>query len=398
MQNTILEGLLFSHYNLKSNGYYNRELIYCKLKLKKIRIFFTNIVSLCFIYIFSKIEGIQYRQNKLLCVNTEKLGDLVLASDFLFSIGNSKNYDQCFIIIAEQYSNLFNWTKLGFVPIYLSKKKYKFNIFYRVKFILKIKKMGITTAINFTPERGWINDELVLSISAKEKITFKSRSVYLLKTIIKNNNKRYSSIYNNDDMNEYSILKKYLIEEKITLSFSKTIFNCSESTSRIGENLIKGKYICIAPFASDLGRTWAANNYKNLINSLTPKVKVIILGKEIELSEFNKGIKQNSNLISEMVFGLPEVINIIANSTLFIGNDSGLTHIAHNLKVSTIALIGGGDYGRFFPYKDNINTYYFYHKLECFNCHWNCIYKERFCLTEINFNDVLNKIYEIVKL
>ena len=124
---------------------------------------------------------------------------------------------------------------------------------------------------------------------------------------------------------------------------------------------------------------------------------MIILGKETELNEFNKGIKQNSNLNNEIVFNIPEAINIINNSTLFIGNDSGLTHIAHNLKVSTIALIGGGDFGRFFPYKNNEDTYYFYHKLECFNCHWNCIYSEKLCLTEIGFNDVLNKIYQVLE-
>ena len=61
---------------------------------------------MCFICIFSKIKDRQYQQNKLLCVNTEKLGDLVLASDFLFSIGNSNSYDQYFLIISEYYSEL----------------------------------------------------------------------------------------------------------------------------------------------------------------------------------------------------------------------------------------------------------------------------------------------------
>ena len=136
---------------------------------------------------------------------------------------------------------------------------------------MSLKKKGITTAINFTPERGWINDELVLSISAKEKITFKSMSIYLLKTIIKSNNKKYSFIYNYDGMNEYSILERYLFEKNIPLNSSKIVFNISDSNIKKLELISDKKFICIAPFASNLGKAWGMDNYRNLIEYLSQK-------------------------------------------------------------------------------------------------------------------------------
>lgn len=35
--------------------------------------------------------------------------------------------------------------------------------------------------------------------------------------------------------------------------------------------------------------------------------------------------------------------------------------------------------------------------MECFNCNWKCIYKERYCLTMVNVDDVVKESYNILE-
>ena len=360
--------------------------------MNKIKIAMTNSLSFIVIYFVSKIEDGKNKKNSLICVNTERLGDLVLAADFLFSLGNYSSFSELYIVVQNKYISLFNWEKLGLLPIPLNKNKYKINFIYRIKFLLKLKRKGFSTAINFTPERGWINDELILSTKTKSKVAFNTKSRYLIKCFLNTNNERYSHLYNNDGINQYILLRNYLSEKHIQFNIPNNLFNSILPSSKIHEMLRDVNYICISPFASNVKKSWGFKNYSMLISKLMVKFKVVILGDKKELKEIKSSLEPSPNLIDYYFFSLPESVNLILNSSLFIGNDSGLTHIAHNLKVPTIAIIGGGEYGNFFPYKENPNTIYYYHKLDCFGCNWNCIYKERYCLKNIKMDDVVDGI------
>ena len=359
------------------------------------------IIIACFISSKKKITN----NINLLCINTERLGDLVLSTDFLFCLGNHSCYQMKYLLIQDIYVSLFDWEKIGFSPLPINKTKYKKNLLYRLLFIHEIRKQEFLTIINFTPERGWINDELVMTSVAKEKIALKSSSIYLSSVILKYINKKYSTIYDYGINNEYNklnfLLEYYRIEKKIikdALNFNDEVL--TSILKRVGSR----KYICISPFTSDNKRTWGINNFIKLATYFESTLNFLILGTKNEINSIqaelqNASISMNkTNIFTCYDKDLGKIASIIRNSLIFIGNDSGLTHIAHNLEVPTIAIIGGGEYGRFFPYKDNPNTYYFYHQLDCFGCHWNCIYKEKYCLTNISVEMVIDKIKEIIEV
>jgi ADP-heptose:LPS heptosyltransferase len=90
---------------------------------------------------------------------------------------------------------------------------------------------------------------------------------------------------------------------------------------------------------------------------------------------------------------LEELSREILAADLFLGVDTGPAHLALALGKSAVVVLGGGDYGRFFPYgKSRVVT----HRMDCFQCHWECRYDRALCLHDIPPDEVVREVLEIV--
>jgi len=84
----------------------------------------------------------------------------------------------------------------------------------------------------------------------------------------------------------------------------------------------------------------------------------------------------------------------IVHADLFLGVDTGPAHLALALGVPTVVILGGGDYGRFFPYgKAKVVL----QRMDCFQCHWVCRYDRALCLHDITPAAVVREVLEALK-
>jgi ADP-heptose:LPS heptosyltransferase len=114
-----------------------------------------------------------------------------------------------------------------------------------------------------------------------------------------------------------------------------------------------------------------------------------------------KGEKVPSDLLQAMLpkardlrgqTSLEELSREILAADLFLGVDTGPAHLALALGKPVVVVLGGGDYGRFFPYgKSRVVT----HPMECFQCHWECRYDRALCLHDIPPDEVVREVLEI---
>ena len=89
---------------------------------------------------------------------------------------------------------------------------------------------------------------------------------------------------------------------------------------------------------------------------------------------------------------LEELSREILAADLFLGVDTGPAHLALALGKPAVVVLGGGDYGRFFPYdKSRVVT----HPMNCFQCHWECRYDRALCLHDIPPDEVVREVLEI---
>lgn len=113
------------------------------------------------------------------------------------------------------------------------------------------------------------------------------------------------------------------------------------------------KYVVINPNAQDKLRNWHAQNYSRVIQYLVNKykMKVVLVGAKSE-KEVCDNLNRLTEGLCELVVGatFKDLLGIINDAALFIGNDSSCFHMAVSLQTKAICLSGGVSWHRFVNY------------------------------------------------
>lgn len=326
----------------------------------------------------------------VLIVQTDKLGDIILSLIFLHNLAEIERECNKYLLIDEKYVSGIFVEGFQFKIIPINKAKYRLNLFYRIRLLNHLRQLELKFALNISQGRGIINDEITINCNTQSAACTSSTSYYLPKVLLRQYNRHYNFILESTSVNEFTRLKEFYI------SLYKVDYRDESGTQdllAIQKPPIKfdNDYILIAPASSDLIRNWSQANFKSLSTKLSEKLPVYLLGTE--------GQKEYLRYISD---GLPNVINLagqlsltecffaIKNSALFVGLDSGFTHVAETFNIPYVAIIGGGKFGRFFPYPDSRKGRCMFHELPCFNCNWQCIYHQAYCLSLISVESVFS--------
>ena len=109
-----------------------------------------------------------------------------------------------------------------------------------------------------------------------------------------------------------------------------------------GPTPIAGAYTVVHPFAATPQKTWPAERFIAVAETL--RDPVFLAGPDDDSSKFAKyRVIQNAPLA--------EVKSVIAGAQLFIGNDSGPAHIAAAFGVPVVALFGPSDPANWAPWR-----------------------------------------------
>jgi len=348
-------------------------------------------------YFFYKILKLFFKgtpidnDNKVLFVSLSGLGDLILAHLILNNINSKKVY---LLFSAEHESIFINYSgDVNLIPIH--RKKYKFNPIYKILILRKIANLNISTSINMNRSRCLLDDQLTLISGKNNKLALSFQPKHFRNYFRKKIEMEYTSILFNDSESEYhkivslvNILGYPLTQKSPKLYYPLEVFSIHENQ----------KVVIINPFSSYPFREWSLANYLEIVNWMCENYnyKVILVGK----NRFSKTIKfQNVNFVNMIhKFALNEIVPLMNNASLFIGNDSGLAHIAKSLCIPRIIIAGGGSHGHYFPYLDGTNEILLYNYLDCFGCEWACKYKQPYCLTEVSIDSVKKSIVALLHI
>lgn len=353
-----------------------------------------NITSfILYLLLKTKVGHPKKSSNKIVLINTLFLGDVTLCLDFIWSLIQSGKYSEVYYVVRNDYVDYISSLNDKIKIIGMDLSKYRFNFAYRINFIKSLQAEGFAYSINLSPERGFVNDEITLLV-ASTKITLDDDSRFLFNPFLKILNSHYDKIYSDSLINEYSKLDGLLSEFGITKYLLE--INKSDIINQIYS--LPKKYVVIAPLSSDFEKGISIKRYMKLAKHISHSFGVVIIGTEKQSKDL--AIFQGNNIINLCgLLHLHEIPQLIDNCLFYIGNDSGITHLAIKRNKPLIAFIGGGAFGRFFPspYKGT-NQYYFYNEMDCFNCNWDCPYVKRYCITEIEDERIIEKIDYFISL
>jgi ADP-heptose:LPS heptosyltransferase len=323
-----------------------------------------------------------------------KIGDLVMSSIILENENLFKD-KKIYFLYDKKFSGLFKNYCGNSVLVPLDLKKYKFSLFERIRVLKYLYKQNFSEFYNISPARGIINDEISLLSSAEKKYTTCSH-IYFYPVFIKRIlDSDYDDILFQEEVNEYkkvfNLIKKFSCEE---IFFGNKFVFKTGSEKKFSE---LNDFILISPMVTYQKRGWDLYKFRRLIMHLREKKNnVALIGAGYEKEKLVK-LTNGDNTIKVITPEISETHYIISKCKMFIGNDSGLTHIALKLSRPLLAIIDGGFFNMYFPFfEDNPNVNFVYNKLDCFQCFWNCIYPEPRCITEIKYETVEKKVTKIL--
>ena len=345
----------------------------------------------------------QNARDNILFIHTAGLGDLVYTYRI---INNLELIEGCnfYLIVKKEHKELFDNYDGKFRVLELDYNKYRFNVLYKIKLILELRKLKFNTVYQLNLNRRITDDDLALHIGAEKVVAlnivekkfpklFKSYfDGFYLKILFKSRLEIGNQIelFLNKEFNITNSKQSYIKinEERLLIQLMKKIPSFSE-----------GEFIVIHPLSISKIRSLDKIRLESIINFLTKNYNynILLLGSEGQKKLLEK-FSSNFNRVTSIagVTTILESLFIVKSCKLFIGIDSAFTHFAKHFNVPRIIFSGGGPYGIMFPKKSYENEFegemFLFHFLECFGCNWHCIYKEAFCLTKINDSVVFNSL------
>ena len=259
---------------------------------------------------------------KILFICSNLIGDTILSSGVIrYLIDQNRDAQLSFVIGPTAAPLLKNYENVENLIIF---KKRKFNLHW----------------INILQKTYRTNWDIV--------VDFRSSAIsYLLRTKRKYIFKKNTGYHHIDQLNK---------------SFG---FNCSnlfiptslEEDEIANINIKKNfKHIVIFPGGNWKPKLWSIEKYNLVMQSLLKKyknIRFVLVGTLIERKKFYdkliKGINEKS-IIDLFGFNLTLTSAYMQKSNLFIGNDSGLMHLAVSSNLNVISLFGPTDDSVYGPY------------------------------------------------
>jgi len=336
----------------------------------------------------------------------DAIGDYILSRNFIEVIKRSKEFSdyQIDIIGNELWQEIALMYDSDFADdFYFTKPDELYESPLRVwKLGLKLFKNNYEIVLQPSFSRTLIGDGLAGFAAAKRSIAFESDT------------ERIYAKYKVKTDKFYTELLPCPSEKCFEFERSKYFFETVlEQPIEMAKPFLDVKHrdksgIVIFPGAGVFKRSWEPTNFIELINLLLTNTshRLWIAGGSAE-EETGKVIMES--LQTEKVVNLTgktslvQLIELIANASLLISNETSAIHIAAAVKTQSVCILGGGHFGRFAPYRPEMEfaPLCVYEKMECYGCNWNCKFKiadgEPFpCISSVKVADVFEAAQQLL--
>ena len=341
-----------------------------------------------------------------LIIKNDGLGDLVLSSGLITEIANSFNGEVDLLTckengeIAENIEGVENifyvsrdslryipilWRFGIYVPHISRSEKKQLNILKRKKYYSAICLRRFIRQSTFI---------IMKYVNAENKYCFWQFPTNINIISAQHLSRNWKHIIGNLNVKSELLYYQGLIEDIFKMKV--------DSTSRLmikndNKYLLEHKLVGIG--ISGSSTNWKTEYWVELCNILNLEGYRILLfgGKNVEhiSNKINRNINNNlENYVGKISF--IESIKHLKRVSIYIGNDTGFSHFASLLVSKKIIIMGGGTFGRFFPWPTSTNQHLLFNKLDCFDCGWNCKYKEKYCLNLIYPKDVFSWMEKVI--
>lgn len=352
------------------------------------------------------------KQNGVAIVRLDGIGDFILWLDAAKEFKRLYPKKRITLIGNQAWGNLSKlmpyWDEV--ITIDLTNIR---NPTYRWKVLSEIRRLGFDTVIQTTYSRGFsTGDSIIRVCGGKVRLGFTGDFSNISSWKKRMSDKWYTRLVpaSSESMMELQRNAEFMQGlgcQWITVHVPKL----PQLLNLPSQLKIDKTYFIISPGSSWSGKLWSADRFANVLSKIVNMTGwlPVLCGSlsERALCDLVISLSEHDALNIAGETSLPELVEVIRQASILIGNDSSFVHIAAAVGTPSVCILGGGHYGRFMPYvideRDNRAVPSpVVHKMNCFGCNWQCTQPfekdtAMACIASISVDDVLTVVEKCLR-
>jgi len=267
----------------------------------------------------------------------------------------------------------------------MDRKKFVTNPFYRFRLIAQVRRAGFSTLINpiWTRDFLW-SDTLARASGIAERLCYSGDHSIITPLLMRLVDSWYTRVIRSRPGPRPELERNAdFLRALGATEFRAGLPPLFPAPGR-PEGFPSGDYYVLIPGAGKAYRQWPVEHYAQIARRLHARTGwtgiVIGAGPDRALGERlaadpEAGVQNWAGRTS-----LSDLVRVIAGARLAAGSETSGLHIAAALAKPSVCVLGGGHYGRYFPYRTELPALHplpvaAVHPMPCFGCDWACIYR-----------------------
>ncbi len=333
------------------------------------------------------------RPNETLIVRVDRLGDFILWIDAAQALTRSvrRSGIRTTILANDQWADWARELQIFDEVIALNVRRFSSSLGYRMRTEIELRKRGFSRAIQPTYTRHWVSgDALIRTCGAPERIGSAGEPGHKGPFHSSLGDRWYTRLIPAQqgclmEIDRNAEFLSALLSEPISGRVADLRASGLRAPSPAVREVIErgAPYFVLIPGASAAGKQWPISSFLEIaarLHSMTGWKGIVCGGAEdCKLGEVlcqqpNRAI---TNLAGKTT--IADLVTILLHARIVVGNDTASIHLAAAVKTPAVCILGGGQFGRFLPYRPNgegrsTEPAPVFHWMECFHCNWACPY------------------------
>lgn len=302
-------------------------------------------------------------EGSLLLVKTDELGDYVLIRNLLGEFRRSdafKEHKITFIgnVVFRQLYDTYDQAIADEV-IWLDKKKFRRDLFYRFSILRKIRRAGFSDAVNLVYSRGFRVDDLLIAVSTSGSNTGMESAHLPVSRVERSMTPRhlYHRLIQVGEEGTFDACKNArFIGQLLNISIDPvtTFIDARDNTSFA----LPPAYFIIFPGSGEKIRKWPAGHFAAVAEYMVSVygLEPVVCGSGADREDTGLFIQAYGRPVTDLTgkTSLPEFLAVLKGAACIFSVDTGAVHMAAAVKCPVFGLFSGRYYGRFAPYPKKI--------------------------------------------
>jgi ADP-heptose:LPS heptosyltransferase len=326
-------------------------------------------------------------KTRLLLIKLDALGDFVLWLPMARALRNAfpKSSHHITLLGNELWKDLALRTFLFDEFWEIERERFRDDLRYRYRNLLRIRRAAFDTVIQMQLSREFfLGDSIIRTCGAKTRVGPRGDAAIATERQLRIADCWYTKIVDTLPTSATEVERNAHFFRGVTghaLEDPLPRLKAEDFASPLLERLPQPFFVLV-PGASIKGRMWPAENYAELARRIMSRFgwSAVICG---DAAHSGLSAPICTDLGSEVTdltgkTSLIELFSVLSRAKLYVGNETGPAHVAAAFSVPALVLLGGGHFGRFFPYPDakfrrgHISVAHV--AMDCFRCDWKCRY------------------------